>query len=208
LTCQTEGFVFSPRHLPPVTAVAPIFRKLIAIALVLAMQGPAMLVQEVAWVKMLISYTQERGLAEGVIRTFDGNHPCGLCAKAAEIRKQQHSGDPAEQQPSSLRFRLVWTEMVSFERIRLPKFSGPETAVLTADWIVTWQGRGADSPESPAAAPSSPISRPCFNQAMPGWHLLDMTAGLSPEPSVPCVPPGPVVSVFPNDSKPFFKSNT
>lgn len=39
------------------------FRKLVGIALVLAMQGPAMLVQEVAWLKMLISYIQERGLA-------------------------------------------------------------------------------------------------------------------------------------------------
>ena len=138
----------TPRILP-VKPFTITLHKLLAIILVLAMQGPAMLVQEVAWVKMLISYTQERGLARGVIETFDGNHPCGLCAKAEEIRKRQHSGDPAEQQPSSPRVRLVWTDMVSFERIRLPGFSGPETAVLTAEWKVTWQGRGAESPESP-----------------------------------------------------------
>jgi hypothetical protein len=132
-----------------VRSVAPILRKLLAIALVVAMQGPAMLIQEVAWVKMLISYTQERGLAQGVIQTFDGNHPCALCAKAAEIRQQQQSDDPSEQHPSTPRFRLAWTEMVSFERIRLPRFSGPEIAILFPDRAARWQGRGAESPESP-----------------------------------------------------------
>jgi hypothetical protein len=132
-----------------VKPLASILHKLLAIVLILVMQGPAMLVQEVAWVKMLVSYTQEQGLAQGVIQTFDGNHPCDLCAKAAEIRRQQQSDDPAEQKPSSFRFRLAWTEMVSFERIRLPGFSGPEIAVLTAEWVATCQDRGADSPESP-----------------------------------------------------------
>ena len=53
------------------------------------MQGPAMLVQEVAWAKMLVTYTQERGLKRGVIETFDGKHPCDLCNKAAEMRQQE-----------------------------------------------------------------------------------------------------------------------
>jgi hypothetical protein len=70
----------------------------LAIALILLMQGPAMLVQEVAWVKMLVSYTQERGLKRGVIETFDGKHPCKLCKKAAEIRQQEQPQDPAEKQ--------------------------------------------------------------------------------------------------------------
>jgi hypothetical protein len=36
----------------------PWLRQFAVICLILLMQGPAMLVQEVAWVKMLVTYTQ------------------------------------------------------------------------------------------------------------------------------------------------------
>lgn len=126
-----------------------ILRKLLAIALILLMQGPAMLVQEVAWVKMLVSYTQERGLKRGLIETFDGNHPCGLCKKAAEIRQQEQPQDPAEKQLPAQRQRLAWTEMVASDLLKMPVIAGHEISVPLIACTVRDSGKGADAPGSP-----------------------------------------------------------
>jgi hypothetical protein len=125
------------------------FKQLPAIALILLMQGPAMLVQEVAWAKMLVSYTQERGLKRGVIETFDGNHPCELCRKASQFREEENRKEPAEKPGESQRFRLAWSEMIPSEWLKLPVFYGWEIPVPSPKRAVQGQGRGADSPESP-----------------------------------------------------------
>lgn len=127
----------------------PILRKLIAILLCLLMQGPAMLVQEVAWVKMLVSYTQERGLKRGVIETFDGNHPCGLCKKAAELRQQEQPQKPAEKQLPAQRQRLAWAEMVAAELLKMPIIAGHDISVPIIACIARDSGKGADAPGSP-----------------------------------------------------------
>jgi hypothetical protein len=131
--------------LPPL----PVLRKLLAIALVLLMQGPAMLVQEVAWVKMLVSYTQERGLKRGVIETFDGNHPCELCKKAAEIRQQEQAQDPADKQPPPQRQRLTWADMVSSDLLKMPRIAGRDISLPLIACIARDSGIGADAPASP-----------------------------------------------------------
>ena len=131
--------------LPSVT----ILRKLLALALCLLMQGPAMLVQEVAWVKMLVSYTQERGLKRGLIETFDGNHPCGLCKKAAELRQQEQPQDPAEKQMPTQRQRLAWAEMVTSDLLNMPEIAGDDISVSIIACIARDSGKGADAPGSP-----------------------------------------------------------
>ena len=35
--------------------------------------------QIAAWSGMLITYSQQSGIVEGVAQTFDGKHPCTLC---------------------------------------------------------------------------------------------------------------------------------
>jgi hypothetical protein len=131
---------------PPVTFL----RKLLAISLVLLMQGPAMLVQEVAWVNMLVTYTQERGLKRGVIETFDGDHPCEMC-KTAENLHRQNGDDPAEPSaPREMRPNLAWGPMM----IPAGKFKSPmpkcrDILVLDAAWQQTLTGRGVDGPEPP-----------------------------------------------------------
>ena len=47
---------------------------------------PQGLLQTVAWGWMITSYSQEAGLKEGLRKTFDGNHPCGLCERIAQAR--------------------------------------------------------------------------------------------------------------------------
>ena len=47
---------------------------------------PQGLLQTVAWGWMITTYSQEAGLKEGLRKTFDGNHPCGLCERIAQAR--------------------------------------------------------------------------------------------------------------------------
>jgi hypothetical protein len=133
------------RTLPPVS----ILRKLLAIGLVLLMQGPAMMVQEVAWVKMLVSYTRESGLKQGVIATFDGKHPCSLCKQAAEFRKQEQPQDPAEKQMPAQRQRLAWAEMVASDLLKMPVITGHDVSARMTACTARDSGKGADAPDSP-----------------------------------------------------------
>ena len=83
-------------------------KRLLAIALILLMQGPAMLLQEIAWANMLVDYTRERGLKDGVVATFDGEHPCELCLKAQAIREDERKQESPERPGSELRLRMAW----------------------------------------------------------------------------------------------------
>ena len=67
--------------------------------------------QVVAWGGMLVSNTGEHGLAEGVTRTFDGQHPCCLCdfvasAEAADEETPEHTT------LESLSFKLLMAQRV------------------------------------------------------------------------------------------------
>ena len=118
--------------------------------MILLMQGPAMLVQEVAWVKMLVSYTQERGLKRGVIETFDGKHPCGLCEKAAEIREQKEPQDPTEKRIPEQRLRIAWMEMIpAAGPLVMPPAAGRDVSTPLIAATAENSGRGADAPDSP-----------------------------------------------------------
>lgn len=62
------------------------------IAFCIGAQWPVL--QSVAWLNMIVSYTKESGLSEGISKTFDGKHPCKLCkfvseGKSAEKKKSQ-----------------------------------------------------------------------------------------------------------------------
>lgn len=122
----------------------------LAIAMILLMQGPAMLVQEVAWVKMLVSYTQERGLKRGVIETFDGNHPCALCEKAAEIREQEQPQDPTEKRIPQQGLRLAWVEMIpAAGPLVIPVAFGHDISAPLFAATAEDSGKGAAAPDSP-----------------------------------------------------------
>ncbi len=113
------------------------------------MQGPAMLVQEVAWVNMLVTYTQERGLKRGVIETFDGEHPCEMCKTAEKMRQQ--SDDPQEPSaPMQTRPNLAWgTMMIPAGIIQAPVPKFTDIPMVVADWLQPRTGRGVDGPEPP-----------------------------------------------------------
>lgn len=131
------------------TSTRPILLKLTALVLLLLIQGPAMLMQEVAWVKMLVTYTQERGLKRGIIETFDGQHPCEMCMKAAKLRGQEESQDPADKQMLTQRPRLAWAEMVFSEALKLPAPTGYDISLPMLAHAALCSGIGAFAPDSP-----------------------------------------------------------
>jgi len=124
-------------------------KRLCAVSLILLMQGPAMLVQEVAWAKMLVSYSREKGLARGVVETFDGKHPCKMCAKAEELRKSEGKGDPQNQPQEKNPRRFTWGEMIMAKWLVVPMDSGTQYLTSFAVEPVRTLGRGKDSPASP-----------------------------------------------------------
>lgn len=146
----TATFELPVSHLPrSLCSFVTALRKLIAIVLVLLMQGPAMLVQEVAWVSMLVTYTQERGLKRGVMETFDGEHPCELCNKAAQIHQQEQAPEPGEKPMPQRGQRLAWAEMVVSEMLHMPAIAGKEVSVSWIALTTRDAGKDADAPDSP-----------------------------------------------------------
>lgn len=56
------------------------------------------LLQGIAWTGMLVAYASEGSVVEAVEKTFDGLHPCALCAKVKEGRdSDQKQPLPVEQ---------------------------------------------------------------------------------------------------------------
>ena len=47
--------------------------------------------QSVAWVGMVVNYSQSAPLAVALARTFDGRHPCKLCKLVNEGKKSEKS---------------------------------------------------------------------------------------------------------------------
>ena len=45
--------------------------------------------QSVAWLCMVINYSQDAPLAEAVVKTFDGRHPCSICKHVAQGKRSE-----------------------------------------------------------------------------------------------------------------------
>ena len=125
--------------------------RLLVLSLILMMQGPALLIQEIAWCRMLVTYSCQRGVSRAVVETFDGEHPCAMCAKAAALRQEEQRRDPAGQVPESLK-RLVWMNAVVTTRDDL-------RAPVPADWIGEELAAPLMSAGTDARAPEPPPPR-------------------------------------------------
>jgi hypothetical protein len=77
--------------------------------LVLAVGGHWPLLQSVAWVKMLVSFSQTEGFTAAVAKTFDGKHPCNICS-LVERGKQTEREQPARAPTVKIDFFLVASE--------------------------------------------------------------------------------------------------
>jgi len=61
--------------------------------------------QSVAWVGMVVGYSQDAPLKEALVKTFDGKHPCSLCK---EIAKGKQSEKKSESAPVAKKFDFLY----------------------------------------------------------------------------------------------------
>lgn len=96
------------------------------------------LLQSVAWVGMVVSYSHDASLGEALEKTFDGKHPCALCKTIAAGKKSEKKS-PFQSAGKKFEFSYSPTAFV---------FSGPA-------WF--WTVGGLDEkPALPSRAPPVP----------------------------------------------------
>jgi hypothetical protein len=49
--------------------------------------------QSLAWVGMVISYSQDTTITEALAKTFDGKHPCALCKEIARGKQSEKKSE-------------------------------------------------------------------------------------------------------------------
>ena len=99
------------------------------------------LLQSVAWVGMVVNYSQSNGLGKALEQTFDGKHPCALCKAIDEGKKSEKKPDPG---PLTKQFEFSYS---------------PSRFVFTAPtsyWEVDWPER---APNSLSLTPPAPPPR-------------------------------------------------
>lgn len=88
--------------------------------------------QVVAWTRMIRDYSEERGLLEGVKDTFDGAHPCSLCNRISEEKRNQ----PADQDPlSQIKTEpfAKWLNLQPGMAVPAPDWKAPDPVIVCCD---------------------------------------------------------------------------
>ena len=73
--------------------------------------------QSVAWVSMIVTYSQDASFTEAVSKTFDGKHPCCMCKAIAKARAEQKQKEQKQnvKPGSKMDPGLVWqASLVAF----------------------------------------------------------------------------------------------
>lgn len=68
---------------------------LMLLVLFVASGGHWMVLQSVAWSRMLVSYSQDGTFAKAVAKTFDGRHPCALCKQIERAKSDESQPERA-----------------------------------------------------------------------------------------------------------------
>ena len=66
---------------------------LLVLALTLSLGAHWALLQSVAWVGMVVNYSQDATITEALSKTFDGQHPCKLCKAVKEGKQSEKKQD-------------------------------------------------------------------------------------------------------------------
>ena len=84
-------------------------RLLIALALASSIGLQWGVLQTLAWVGMVVTYSQQSSFPEALAKTFDGDHPCKLCKQVAKGRQ---SGKPVGLQSDGKKFEFSYTYLI------------------------------------------------------------------------------------------------
>ena len=93
------GTGLNPMNIPK--QIGRVLQRTVPLVLILVMTGGHwMILQSVAWAKMLVDYSRHSSLKTAVEQTFDGRHPCGMCKmiqRAKQPTKKNELQQPAAQ---------------------------------------------------------------------------------------------------------------
>lgn len=126
---------------------------LVALGCLHLLGGPVAILQVIAWAGMLVTYTAEDGLAQGVTDTFSGERPCPLCLTVREMEREQ---DAPALPPGENQRRLA---EVLGQSLRVAE--GVELPEPGRTMLVSNGGRIADAarPDEMSTGPEAPPPR-------------------------------------------------
>ena len=75
--------------MPP--ALLRLGQYMLVVAMFAACGGHWLVLQSVAWSEMIVEYSKTDTLSVAVEKTFDGQHPCGLCKQIASSSKKEQT---------------------------------------------------------------------------------------------------------------------
>src|SRR5688572_3519270 len=86
-----ENFALRPRgwRLGSIDMARRLFQFFVAAALVVAVGGHWAVLQSVAWVSMVVTYSQTDSWDVALQKTFSGEKPCKLCLAVKEGKQQE-----------------------------------------------------------------------------------------------------------------------
>ena len=94
--------------------------------------------QAVAWMKMLVEYSQAEGIRTGFTKTFDGEHPCEMCKSISKGRESEKQGPVTPIRLEGLKLKdLLPTDEIRIHRRNLVLATPPAfwpAQVLPAQW--------------------------------------------------------------------------
>ena len=70
----------------PTRKIASLF---VSLVLFFIIGGPWAVLQTIAWAKMVVEYSRDTSVGEALSKTFDGEHPCGMCKKISKVRSEE-----------------------------------------------------------------------------------------------------------------------
>ena len=87
-----------------------VIRTTTVLALVLTLGLHWAMLQSVAWVGMIVTYSRDASLTEAISKTFDGAHPCKMCKaiKQARADEKQEQEKQNVKPGSKSELGLVW----------------------------------------------------------------------------------------------------
>lgn len=94
--------------------------------------------QGIAWAKMLVEYSQADGLRDGIVKTFDGEHPCEMCASISKGRESEKRDPLAPARAEGFKLKeLLPMSVIRIERRDLPLSSQP-TVWRVSRFVAQW----------------------------------------------------------------------
>ena len=96
------------------------------------------LLQSIAWVGMVVNYSQSSPIKEALRKTFDGQHPCQICHIVASGKKSERK-EQTQAPAKKMELFLVST----------PRFIFTPDKIALVAWLPDLNARLSESPPKP-----------------------------------------------------------